>query len=369
MKSLRKLSILLLCSSLMIIDGCAFRDLDLRLFVVSIGVDVIEDQPDLLRFSFKMSIPTGDPKTGEVNALVITEDSPNIATAIRQAKSKVDKELDFGHCKGVLYGEGYARKDIRIVQDWTVRRRDIQLLMYPTVAIPTAEAVMKVQPKTERIAGNSLNLALSEDGTDSPYITKIYSFDLARRMNEQGKDPILPVIEVISESLLDIKKVALMDKKKVVEILSPEETKLLNLLLRKNLKTNFGMEQDGSHYETNIMTSKAKFKIVDGEPGAATIIYNIRMRANLEEKDEERELNHQDLSSLERSVSKTVSEDVNTLLEKIKGKGLDPLGFGLRYFGTHWNNKTEAEQWKEIYEHIKFQVVVHTVIRSTGFNR
>ncbi|WP_422658680.1 Ger(x)C family spore germination protein [Paenibacillus sp. EC2-1] len=369
MKHFKRYLVMLMCSSMMILGGCEFRDIDLRLFVVAIGVDVIEDNSDLLRFSFKMSLPTGDPKTGEVNLLVVTEDATNIATAIRQAKSKVDKELDFGHCKGVMYGEAYARRDIRKVQDWTIRRRDIQLLMYPTVAIPTAEAVLKVQPKTERIAGNSLFLALSEDGSDSPYITKMYSFDLARRMNEKGKDPIMPVIEVVNESLLDIKKVALMDKQKVLEILSPEETKLFNLLFRKDLRTNFGMEQDGNHYEANITNSRAKFNIKSGGLGQEEIAYTIRLMGNLEEKDEVGKLTHQDIVNIEQGFSKDIATDVTNLLEKIQKTGVDPLGFGLRYFGTHWNNETEVEEWREMYPRIKFGVKVHTAIKSTGYNR
>lgn len=369
MKRLKGFLVTLLCSCMMVLGGCDFRDIDLRLFVVAIGVDEIEDNPNLLRFSFKMSLPTGDPKTGEVKSLVVTEDATNIATAIRQAKSKVDKELDFGHCKGVLYGEAYADKDIRKIQEWTIRRRDMQLILYPTVAIPTAEAVLRVQPRTERIAGNSLFLALSEDGSDSPYITKMYSFDLDRRIKEKGKDPLMPVIEVVNDTLLDIKKVALLDKQKVREILSPEETKLLNLLLRNDLKTNFGMELDGGHYEFNVTHSKAKFKIIDNSLGNGEIVYTIRVKGNLEEKEGIGRLNHQDLLNIEKGFSKTISEEVVKLLEKVQGTGVDPLGFGLRYFGTHWNNETEVEEWRELYPRVKFKVNVQTTIKSTGFNR
>ena len=77
------------------------------------------------RFSFKIAIPSGDPKTGDKKSLLITQEATSIAEAIREVKSKVDKELDFGHCKGVMYGEAYARENIGKIQDWTVRRRDI----------------------------------------------------------------------------------------------------------------------------------------------------------------------------------------------------------------------------------------------------
>ena len=68
----------------------------------------------------------------------------------------------------------------------------MQLLMYPAVAVPTAEAVLKAEPPTERIAGNAIFLALSEDGTESPFISKTYSFDLTRRMMEEGRTRLCP---------------------------------------------------------------------------------------------------------------------------------------------------------------------------------
>ncbi|WP_156337269.1 Ger(x)C family spore germination protein [Paenibacillus dakarensis] len=369
MKQLKGLLMTLMCSSIIITGGCEFRDIDLRLFVVAIGVDIIPDQPELLRFNFKIAIPTGDPKSREGDVLIITEDSSNIAAAIRQAKSKVDKEFDFSHCKGVLYGEAYARKGIRKMQDWTIRRRDIQLLMHPAVAVPTAEAVLRVQPKSERITGSSLFLALSEEGTESPYITKVYSFDLARRIQEKGEDPILPVIEAANESLPDIKKVALMDKQKVKHILSPEETKWLNLLLYKDLRTNLGTNLDGYHYEMNATNTRSKFKIIDDGHGKGRIVYTIRIKGILEEKDEEEELSSRDLTRLEKEFDKSIAEDVLHLLTKVQATKLDPLGFGLRFFGTHWNNDSEVEQWKEMYPRIQFDVIVKTEIKSTGYTR
>ncbi|WP_235439670.1 Ger(x)C family spore germination protein [Paenibacillus sp. DMB20] len=262
MKGIKRLLAGLMCAALLLLNGCEFRDIDLRLFVVAIGVDLIEDNPGMTRFSFKISIPIGDPKSGEEKSMVITQDSSTIANAVRQLKSKVDKEVDFGHCKAILYGEAYARQGVEKVEDWAIRRRDIQLLLYPGVARPSAEAVLNVVPPTERIAGNSLFLALSSDGTESPFIVKTFSFELSRRMREKGKDPVIPVVEAEGDTMLIIDKAALLDKKKVVEILSPEETKLLNLLTRNDLRTNFPAMTDGVHYDLNIMTTKARYQIM-----------------------------------------------------------------------------------------------------------
>jgi len=360
---------LLICGSVMMLGGCEFRDIDLRLFVVAIGIDVSETNPNMNRFSFKIAIPTGDPKSGDVKTVLITQESTSIAEAIREAKSKVDKELDFGHCKGVMYGEAYARQDIGKIQDWTVRRRDMQLLMYPAVAIPTAEAVLKVQPATERIAGNAIFLALSEDGTESPFIAKTYSFDLSRRMTETGEDPVMPVIEVSGKDILNIDKVALLDKNRVKTILSRDETRLYNLLDQRHLSTNFGIKIEGELFEVNTDRTRTRYKINESKEGAETIDYQVRITAILEEKEDKAPMTPEGLRKVEKEFNKDLTESITKLLEKIQKTGLDPLGFGLRYGGTHWNNDTEMEKWAEIYPRAKFNVHVKMNIKSTGYKR
>ncbi|MEK3733091.1 MULTISPECIES: Ger(x)C family spore germination protein [Paenibacillus] len=359
---------ILLCAFILLLSGCGFRDIDLRLFVVSIGVDVSEKGPNVNRYSFKMAIPTGDPKSGEVKSLTVTQESESIAEAIRQVKSKVDKELDFGHCRAVLYGESYARRSIRSIQDWTVRRRDIQLLMFPGVAIPTAEAVLKIQPPTERVAGNALVLAISEDGTESPFITRTFAFDLNRKMREIGEDPVMPVITT-EGNVLNIDRVALMDKERVKLILNPEDTRLYNMLDRRDIRTNLRTRRDGEILEMNVERSKAKYKIIDGSDGQGEIRYTIRLSGTLEEKQMEEQMTLEELKKIEEAFSQELSKDVTRLLKKIQETGLDPLGFGLRYAGTHWNNDTEMQDWERLYPQIKFTVKVRTKIKSNFFKR
>lgn len=368
MRCLKICLTLLVSGQILLLTGCGFRDIDLRLFVVSIGIDVSDKGPDINKYSFKMAIPTGDPKSGDVKSLTITQESKTIAEAIREVKSKVDKELDFGHCRAVLYGEAYARKTIRSIQDWTVRRRDIQLLMFPAVAIPTAEAVLKVQPPTERIAGNALVLALSEDGTESPFITSTFAFDLNRRMSEIGEDPVMPVITA-EKNVLNIDRVALMDKDGVKLILNQEETRLYNLLDRKNINTNFQTKLDGDLVEINVDHSRTRYTIIKNANGEGEIRYTIRLTGTVEEKQTTEKITVDQLKKIEDAISKDLSKDVTQLLQKIQKSGLDPIGFGLRYAATHWNNDTEMQEWNSLYPQIKFKVSVHTRMKSNFFRR
>ncbi|MFD2881330.1 hypothetical protein ACFTAO_44390 [Paenibacillus rhizoplanae] len=98
--------------------------------------------------------------------------------------------------------------------DWAVRRRDIQLIINFAVGRPGALEVLQVKPPSERIPSNSLILAMSGQGTESPFISSVYSYQLMRSIYEKGIDPILPIIEVPEENQFLIDKIALLDKNK-----------------------------------------------------------------------------------------------------------------------------------------------------------
>ena len=153
----------------------------------------------------------------------------------------------------------------------------------------------------------------------------------------------MPVVETTEDEVLNIDKVALMDKNKVKFILSPDETRLYNLLDLRNLSTNFGTKIDGQLLEVNTDRTRARYKIVTDKRGEETIDYKIRITATLEEKEDPAQLDPRDLHKIEAQFSKELSQAVKKMLEKVQN-GSGPLGFGLRYgarIGTterRWRN-------------------------------
>ncbi|WP_083678026.1 hypothetical protein [Paenibacillus sp. FSL R7-0337] len=177
---------LLLCVT---ITGCNFKDIDRRIFVVAIGIDPGQ-QEGTFKVSLKLAIPQGDVTKIDEKMQILTEESESISEALRRMKSKVEKELDYVHCKSVILGEGIAADDIRHVTDWAVQRRDIQLILNFAIGRPGALEVLRVKPPSERIPSNSLILAMSGQGTESPFISSVYSYQLMRSIYENGIGPL-----------------------------------------------------------------------------------------------------------------------------------------------------------------------------------
>ncbi|MFS0839830.1 Ger(x)C family spore germination protein [Paenibacillus sp. 1P03SA] len=349
----------------LLLGGCNFKDIDKRIFVISMGIDKVDDQENKLRVSLKLAIPQGNPKEGTEQFDVIVEETKTVADAVRKAKSKVDKELDFGHMKVFLIGEKMARDDIYQIINWGVRRRDIQLVTLLAIAKPTAYDVQKVKPLSERIPSNALILALSKSGTESPYIVTEYLFDYQRRLEERGIDPILPIVKAEGDHFI-IDQLALMKKHRIGVELNPNETKLYNLLTTKNLKTNMSGKSDGILYELNLENSRATYKIT-GKPGEEPLLtYRIRIKGTLEENESQEKMTRPVLDRLEEATEKEINEQVERFLRKLQKQETDPIGFGLHYMSRRWNNASEWEDWQKIYPELKFKVDTHVRIHSAG---
>ncbi len=354
-----------------VISGCQFKDIDKRSFVLAIGIDRPEDKGkrDQFEVTLKMAIPEGDPSQRSQESIVITEIAESVPEAVRLAKSKMDKELDFSHCKTMIYGEFIAKDNITPLVDWSSRRRDIQLIMFVAVGLPNAKEVVKMQTKSERLPGNALILGLSKEGTESPYIKSVYSFDLSRRATERGLDPIMPVVTAKHPDMLIIDKVALFNKQKMITLLTPDETRMLNLLSSNNLRSSFKVDAEDASFDFNLESSKSKYRIRTGKEGRAVIEYHLSGKASVEENRNGAPITGPVLSAFSKAASKKWEKDSTELFKKIHASGVDPFGWGLRYYSRHWNNATEQKDWERLYPELEFQVKADVKIKYTGMIR
>lgn len=364
---LDKLFILILIACMVIIlGGCGFKDIDKRFFVVGIGIDKAENPKLLYKVTLKLAIPNSEPKKGGSEFLTFTEESNSIAEVVRLIKSKVDKELEFGHLKLIIFGEDLASDDLKPSMDWLMRRRDIQKIAYTGIGKPSAKAVLEKKPSFESVPSNVLVLALDGTGTESSYITLSYLFDFNRRKGELGLDPLLPIIEVENDNF-NINQLALFEKKehlKVKLVLSPEETNLYNMIANKSSRASLRIKTEEANFIFDVHSVKSNYKIEANDKESAEMKFDVSISGVVEESS--KSVKPSELKKYEKETSKVVEEKTLELLKKIQAKNLDPIGFGLHYRATNWDNDTKWDNWEKIYPDLSFKVHVDVKLDSTG---
>ncbi|WP_078546931.1 Ger(x)C family spore germination protein [Litchfieldia alkalitelluris] len=362
---MRFLKIMLPLFFILLLVGCGFKDIDKRFFVVSIGIDKPENDNFKYNVLLKLAIPEAEPKMGAKKFILISEEANSITEAVRIMKSRVDKELDFGHAKTIVLGEELFEKDIKETMDWFVRRRDIQNVAWVTLGSPTAKAVLELKPDSERLPSNALLLAFGDQGTETPYITSVFLFKFIRDLNESGINPVLPIVEMGKEKLFMINRLVILEEGKEKLRLNKDETKTFNILDKGYDKTDILVDEEDEKFLISVQSLSSNFKVDVKNQDEPSLQINIKLSGIVEESQNMIDL--KTLNRYEKLVSKASTKRVKDLILKFQEEKVDPLGFGLRYRATHSGEESaKYKKWLELYPKLQINVNVEAKIEGTG---
>lgn len=346
-------------------SGCGFKDIDKRIFVLSIGVDHSENEEKPYRVILKLAVPSGSIKQSGTEYTYLVEESESLSTAIRDLKTQTDKEIDFGHAKVIIFGEETLHHELEEVMDFFVRRRDIQKVAWVGIGQPSAENVLKAEPESEMAGSHALFNLFDQNGVESPLIVTTYLFDLRRRVLENGIDPILPVLSSNEEKKrIDVNSALVVNGKNKRVQLNPKQTIIYNLLGNNSERFDVRVKNDDLNFTAAIDTAKASYQLNSEFKQKPIIKMEIEMVGIIQEADVDTDSGK--LQTYSEATSKKVENDVLEVLKKFQSEGVDPLGFGLRYKATRLHNNKRFAEWKELYPEVTFEVNAKASLKSTG---
>ena len=361
---MKKLTLTLTISSLLILNGCSYRDIDKRFFVVAMGIDKSKAEHEKYKVSLKLSIPTAEVQPGKANSQIISQDADSISEAIRVMESEVDKKFDFGHCRVLIFDEKLLRKRHQVLFNWFFRRRDIQGIAYVAIGKPTAEKIIKIKAASERLPANALVLAFDETTNTSPYITTEILNDYFMRIMENGIDPFLPIVEPGKETY-KIDTAAVIKDKKIAADLGREETRMLNELLNRTKMGQISVNNKKESFFVNVESFNTKMKVYTPPNQRPFVNVNIKLKGFIEEAD--RELNRKkELQDYEKTASMVLEKRIVKFLTHLQKLGVDPYGLELKYQAKHGVSKDIQEAWTQIFKNLEFRVKVDMSIKGTG---
>lgn len=363
----RKDSLLIFCATLALVGmlaGCAFKDIDKRFFVVSMGIDDSDNPEKPFRVSLKLAIPSAQVQPGKANFQIISENADSIAEAVRVMKSKVDKDFDFGHCRVIIFDRNILKRHQPEVLNWFMRRSDIQGIAYLAIGKPTAEMVLRVRVESERLAGNALIISFDQTTNTSPYIVSEILNDYYMRFKEDGIDPYLPVIEALEDTYV-INKVALTKGEKVIGELNKDQTRVLNELLNTKRRGQINVRQGDNEFFVNVNRFKTKINLVIPKRKKPYVQVNLKIEGLIEASEKKLEKNYELLED-QKLAAEIINKRVEGTLKKIQEMGADPLGLGLMYQVKQGVSDKEVKKWENLYPTIEFKVKTDLKLRGTG---
>lgn len=353
----------LLCF-LLFLTGCESKDIDRRAFVIAMGIDAGEKNPEHYLISLKIAVPSSDPKKGDSNFIILEEEARSISEAIGKMKSEINKKIDFRAVKMILVGQIITRRNMHAYTDFFVRHPEIQLIAWTAVAKPSAKEALKKKPKTEKGSREFFISAFTDTAAESYSLVPETLSDYYRRVAAHGQDPYMPVIDA-EEADLKITRTALFDKKHEVLELNEQQSMTYKMLTKGIQAAPITVESDGTLYTTNLDIKGGTFSIhADSNP--PFIEYKVKASGVLQEMNNEETISREDLLRIEQLQENMISDRILALLGKIQKSNIDPFGFGLWYTATHLDNKTKWQNWLNMYPEVQFKASVKITLYSTG---
>ncbi len=364
MAHLKYLTILIVITSFL--SGCGFKDIDNRIFVTGIGIDPSEKESGKYRITLKLAIPVSSIKQEkEPSYQYLVHEGENIEEAVRILETHTDKVLEFGHAKIILINEALLEEEPKDFMDYLVRRGDIQTIAWVAAAKPSAEAILRTQPKGEAAVASPLTRFFGKTGTESPYIVSTYLYEFRRDFHGVGVDPILPIVESNDSGTQIIvnKSVVVKQRKKPLE-LSSSLTRDYNSLANSVGGYSVKIVNDDLNLVLNMGTVKMDYKIIKDGEQPTSIKLDVKMTGVVSQSN--RKLTQNNLEKYNILASKEIKLHLEELLTTLQKEELDPFGFGLKYRTMQLYDKGTFKKWEEAYPNLPFDVTVDIALKSTG---
>jgi Ger(x)C family germination protein len=364
----RKLPILLLLCILL--TGCW----DQHLMKNAILVQVLSyDLTTNDEFLLGVSIPIIEEPSGGAQALVQSETFSAVGLTPRESRKKIAREisgtLDTSKNKLILFGEQIAVNDIYPTLD--VIWRDPRNSLGATLGIVEGKAVdlLKIKPKHKTNVSEYIQDALTsaEENTIIPNET---IQTLASELLDPGEDIVLPHLKTNSKKSAVVVGLALMNDRKYVGNLNPQDSTLL--LLMKNRKgqyarftTQVNDEEQlkvNNYISFNVQHMKRKLK-VQVKDGNVFVNLNLNLKINIEEYPKGNVPTQ--IGRLNEVLSQKLTADAERVIDTLQQVNCDTFGIGRRLMAFH-PNTWKTQDKKEYFKNIEFTTSVKVDIISHG---
>lgn len=142
---MKKIFLLFLCVSVLVIGGCAGDEIDNMAYVVAIGVDEAEGGYE---FTFAIGNPNGigggEEGGGDENVLIYEKQyGGDIFTAGEKVSSKIGQRLNFSHSELIVFSEGVANSGVDIFADALTRNLNQRPKLVTAVSQTAAGETLK----------------------------------------------------------------------------------------------------------------------------------------------------------------------------------------------------------------------------------
>ncbi|WP_028306640.1 Ger(x)C family spore germination protein [Desulfitibacter alkalitolerans] len=350
----------LILLSLLLLTGCWDRlEVEERVPVLSIGIDMAEDGeliisiavPDVLGLA-------GGPQAApeKKQPIVIAAKAKNLTTAFEQLHSMLAREVFLGYVRVLVISEEVAfKRDINEVLDGFRRSAQFRPLAYMIITPDKPEDIIAVAPAEATLPITYLYRMIDNE-IRKQWLLDTYMHNFTIPYRNQGIEPVLVSIKYL-EDRLSIAGLSAFKRDRLAGSLNNEElSDFLRIkgLLGKSIESPCNLHPDEILVVSPIQI-KTKTRVETNHAGRITAKINIKLTVEIIEKNPDRaHLGKEHV--FEEYLAKVFENRTNNLIKKIQHDfQSDIIGIGL-YVRAYYPDYWKQINWDEYFPYIPIEV-------------
>ncbi len=381
MIQVRYLVALLLALSLLL-GGCwDRRELEERISVVALGIDIAERKPNLYKLTVQIPIPTkiagsgagggGGGKGGGAPVRVMSSTGHTVLEAIGNLQKRLNQKIFIGHTRVVAISEAVARKGMREITDGFRRDPEMRRLLWPIVVKKDAAHLLKVNPKLAQVPVVYI-MDMIESGTKTGAIPAQTLGNFYIQYSSEPLEPYLNYMETRTDEII-WKGVAVFHKDRMVGVLPEAQTWVLNQLRDNRQGGDVVIAvpgQKGKYFTVRPHFVRTKLRIdkTGNGNGGLQARYVCRMQCDLIEATIPLDFtNDRAIRKYEQLVRQEMEKRAAKLIGMLQNEfKSDILKLGLSLRAHHYHDYWVNHNWEQEFPRFPISVQYDVYIRRIG---
>jgi len=378
---MKKINILILLIILsLLLTGCPEkRQLEKLGIINARGIDITDDnkiKANFVLFQFE--------EQSQDITKIVSGVGNTTTGAVNDANYETNYLLELGKIQLDLYGLEAAKNGIASYLEMLNRNQNTPDTTYLAVSKTTAEEVIKVQEQDIAMnIGQYLHDVIEESSTGSKHFPKMTLQKFMRFYKDVGRDPILPIFEIL-DGIPKITAIGIFQNDKYVGHVPIFYRELFNINFgrvkeewvdisipsepfKQDLKHHNLNDDENIHANLSILKNKSKIKLEN--KNLLEFTHTIKLETNLHDLSVHENLNLEDRNiqkRLEHEFGKKIKQWYESLLKDLQDMNSDPLGYGDIYRQNIREKKITDKEWRELYHDIKVNYNIKVNITGHG---
>lgn len=373
----RVLALVLLCLlPAFALSGCwSYKSLNDVSIVMGLAID---KDPMTGDYSISTEIVdlTKGVKEGSPGAKLIESRGKTIFSAVREAKRKLLNRLYFGNMQVAVLGEDYARNyGLWDLVDWLLRdaegRETVTMLVMKG---GTARELLSLDGIGHSILSLEIDSIITEDNkvtSSTSYVELYEAFDVLSSPGIELTLPAFHIVENDGEKVPEVDGVAIFRGDRLVDYLTPDQTRYFLLATGKAKGGILTIAKDGAgrpDTSLEIFQNKVKmdYQVTDGRLTFSIEVEVVVLLAETKSDIDLTDIN--EVKALEEEAGARLKMEIEAVIKKVQAEsGCDIFGFG-QYIRQRdaklWH--ANEDRWEEIFRALPVSVSCKVKIKNSA---